>query len=70
MSFLGVHNLRTRKVKNINNTSGHTGVNWSEEKQKWHAKLGVNYKRIHLGYFADIGDAIMAYENAKLKRGY
>ena len=50
-----------------NNTSGYTGVNWSEEKGKWHAKIGCNYKRIHLGYFSDIKDAFRAYEKARIK---
>ena len=56
-----------RTNKNKNNTSGFTGVNWSEEKHKWHSKIGHNYKRIHLGYFTNIEEAISAYENAKRK---
>lgn len=56
-----------REKINKNNTSGHPGVNWSEEKGMWHAKIGINYKRIHLGYFSDIEDAAKAIEKAKKK---
>lgn len=50
---------------NKNNTSGHKGVNWSEEKNKWHAKISVNRKRIHLGYFVKLLDAAKAFEKAE-----
>lgn len=53
--------------KRSNNTSGATGVNWSEEKDKWHVKIGHNYKRIHIGYFTDFDTAVEAYEKAKKK---
>lgn len=58
--------LKKREL-NSNNTSGYSGVNWSEEKHKWHAKIGLNYKRIHLGYFNDIEDAKLAVMKAKRK---
>ena len=54
-----------RTVANKNNTSGALGVNWSKEKGMWHAKIGFNYKRVHLGYFYDLSDAEMAYLEAK-----
>jgi len=48
-----------------NNTSGQTGVNWSKEKRKWHSKIGVDGRRIHIGYFNDIDDAARAYKRYK-----
>lgn len=59
--------MAVRTTENKNNTSGYLGVNWSEEKQKWHAKLGIKYKRIHLGYFDSPEDAHKAYLDAKKK---
>lgn len=59
--------MRKREEINSNNTSGYTGVNWSEEKQKWHAKLGVGARRYHLGYFKSIEKAHQAYLKARKK---
>lgn len=56
-----------RDKKNKNNTSGCLGVTWSKEKGKWHAKLGVKYQRIHIGYFTSIDKASEAYIKAKKK---
>ncbi len=50
-----------------NNTSGFRGVNWNEEKQKWHAKISLKKKRLHLGYFSSAEKAALAYEKAKRK---
>lgn len=36
-----------------NNTSGFKGVHWHKYHQKWAAKVKINGKQIHLGYFAD-----------------
>ena len=41
---------------NANNTSGYTGIYWSIN--KWRARISVNNKPIHLGYFDNIKDAI------------
>ena len=47
------------------NTSGHTGVSWYKRKQKWQAQIKLNHKCIHLGYFCDKEDAILARAKAK-----
>ena len=49
------------------NTTGVTGVTWDKHRQKYHASVGLNYKRIHLGYFEDINDAIQARKDGELK---
>lgn len=59
-------NIRNSKMKS-SNTSGFRGVFWSKQKNKWMAKITVNYKPIHLGFYADINDAVLAYENGAKK---
>lgn len=51
----------------INNTSGFSGVNWHKKQNKWHARITVNNKRIHLGYFNTKYEAIIARLQAELK---
>ena len=68
----GIDNLllSTSSGNNINirlgrNTSGHRGVVWKQRSKAWEARIGVNGKRIHLGSFDRIEDAIdarLAYE--------
>ena len=66
------HNLRAAtQQQNIasqnigtKNTSGYKGVSWYKPLQKWHARIKVNYKTKHLGYFSDILDAARAYNQA------
>jgi len=47
-----------------NNTSGYKGVVWFKRKQKWMARIKVNGKGIHLGYFTDKEEAALAYIKA------
>jgi len=42
------------------NASGFTGVSWNRAKGKWVASGYKHFKRIHLGYFDNIDDAINA----------
>ena len=46
------------------NTSGFKGVHWSDEKQKWMAKIQVKGKSHYLGYFDDPKLASDAYMSA------
>jgi len=52
------------------NSSGTAGVYWNKHHQKWQAQISVERKRIHLGYFAEITDAIAARKAANLKYGF
>lgn len=47
------------------NTSGHTGVSWSNQAGKWYAYINVRGKMRGLGYHVDKQDAINAYLKAK-----
>ena len=47
-----------------NNSSGYRGVSWHSRFKKWLARIQVNGKNIHLGYFSDKKDACRAYEKA------
>ena len=50
-----------------NNTSGHTGVRWNKNDNKWSADITVSYKRIHLGLFVNIEDAIRVRRKAEVE---
>lgn len=66
-----IENLRmvTRQSNNKNaskrsdNTSGTTGVSWNKKKGRWVSSIDFNGKRVCLGYFSEISDAI----NSRLK---
>ena len=66
-------NLRsaTRKEnsqnKNIstNNTSGITGVVWDKSRNKWFARIKIDYKTINLGRYTSKDLAIAARKNAE-----
>ena len=59
-------NCRNTK-KYIHNTSGYKGVTWNKAVKKWVARIELNKKRNHLGYFIDIKDAAHAYNEAAIK---
>jgi hypothetical protein len=45
---------------NKNNTSGVKGVSFNKDYSKWEASIGLNYKKILLGYFDSLELAIEA----------
>jgi len=50
-----------------NNTSGFKGVEWRKAKQKWHAGIMVDGRRLHLGTFDTPEAAHAAYMAAAVK---
>jgi len=54
------HNSRQRS----DNTSGTKGVSWYKRDRKWQAKIKVDRKLYHLGFFSRIEDAAAAYARA------
>ncbi len=51
--------------KYSSNTSGHPGVSWHKRISKWVASITHNKKRIHLGYFENLEEAIAARKAAE-----
>jgi|SRR5215469_8624729 len=47
-----------------NNTSGHKGVSWYWQRNKWRAYIKKDGKRKHLGFFLSKEEAVAAYEKA------
>lgn len=73
-----IDNLRaaTRKInrrnsaRSINNTSGFTGVHWAKREKRWIAQIRVDAKKIHVGCFTELEDAVNARRQANVKYGF
>jgi hypothetical protein len=52
---------------NKQTSSKYKGVCWNTGANKWRVKIGLNRKRIHLGYFADEKEAAAAYNKAAIE---
>lgn len=50
-----------------NNSSGFTGVYWNKQMSKWQSYIEINKNKIHIGYFVDKNDAIVARLQAEAK---
>lgn len=61
--------MKNRKLSKAN-TSGKTGVSYSESKGTWTAYITVNYKNIYLGDFTKFEDAVSARLFAEKKYGF
>ena len=59
-------NQHNRRLQ-INNKSGYKGVSWTKHKNKWRANIRLNGKDIHLGYYENLIDAALAYDDAAKK---
>ena len=53
----------SNKSKQINSTSGYTGVNWNRTRGLWVAVLVYNSKRSKIGVFKTIEEAVQARDN-------
>ena len=51
-------------LRRSDNTSGAKGVHWNKAHRKWQTYIGVNKKRVSLGYFDRLEDAAAAYAEA------
>ncbi len=61
-----IGNLRLAdRVQNARNVKG-DGVFYDSGRGKWQARLGVNYKTIHLGRYATRDEAVAAVKAAKI----
>lgn len=55
-------------IGGIKSVSGHTGVVWLQNQQCYRAEIYVKRKRIHLGQFKNIDDAVALRKEAELHR--
>jgi hypothetical protein len=58
-------NNQNQKKGHFDSKSGKLGVSWNSSKNKWVAKIGLNGKQRHLGYFDDVDEANDIYQKAK-----
>ena len=62
-------NSRNQKLKS-SNTSGHIGVSWHKGDKRWRATISENSKKIHLGSFLLLEDAVSSRLDAEIRLGY
>lgn len=55
------------RALNVNNTSGTSGVTWHKQIKKWLVRIQVGGKRINLGTFDNLDDAVKARKEAEEK---
>ena len=58
----------SRTMQNINqrmrnNTSGYIGIAWNKKNSNWKAVIGINTKKVYLGYFNSKEEAVQARDN-------
>ncbi len=53
-----------------NNKSGAVGVDLNEKKRRWSARISVNKKRVFLGLFKNLDDAIASRRSAEIRYGF
>ena len=58
-------NNRNRLKSIKSTTSRYKGVYWSKENSKWRARIEVNGKKIHLGYFDNEPVEVVQIQNKK-----
>ena len=58
-------NMRNRATSS-NNTSGHAGVRWEEDRQRFRATIIINRRFVWQGRFRTIKEAIIARQKAEL----
>jgi len=53
-----------------NNKSGYSGVYWSKREQKWKVEIKVDFKKICLGTFKNLKDAVTVRKQAEIDYGF
>lgn len=51
-------------------TSGVAGVRWKTDAGKWVARININGKTVHLGYYGSKEDAVRARKFAEAEHGF
>lgn len=64
-----VSNARNQSLFSTNQ-SGYAGIYKNKASNKWHAQITILGKKIHLGLFVEIEDAIQARKKAEMENGF
>jgi hypothetical protein len=62
-------NARNLKIQE-RNKSGHIGIHWKESKNRWVAQIGIEGKKIHIGNFKSLDEAVFARKEFEIKLGF
>lgn len=62
---LHLNNLNSKK--RCTNKSGYKGIWWDKKRNKWMVYITINYKRMNIGRFNTIEEAVKAREDAEKK---
>lgn len=65
----GFQNAQNAKIRS-DNTSGYPGVTFFKDRNQWTARICVNGKKIHLGYFETVELATEARKEAEKVHGF
>lgn len=65
----GQENMRNAK-RPKNNTSGVIGVRWQPNAGKWRARIKVDNRTLHVGYFDNFDAAVAARKEAEAAHGF
>lgn len=60
-------NAQNKRKAPEGSRSGVLGVTWHKASQRWVAQISLSGKKTHLGCFHEVGDAAVAYLEAKRK---
>lgn len=64
-----IRNQRNTKLR-TDNASGYRGVHWLKKQERWEVQMRVEGKRIHLGTYVELDDAIAARIAADKEHGF
>jgi hypothetical protein len=72
LNLFGVSHQKNQQNQAIasNNNSGVTGVHWYKSRDCWAAKIKINGRNKHLGYFDNLSDAASARKTAEMSFNY
>lgn len=62
-----IQNARNTTRPHKNNTSGHKGIYWHKRDKAWRVQLTVNYKKLFIGNYTELEEAIKARDAAYKK---
>ena len=58
--------IKFKNKRSVNPPSGHTGISWIKGREKWKAHVRENGKRVYIGLFLTIDEAVAAVNARKV----